>query len=58
MDIPNLLQDLKKDNKIEHVGSARTGYWKLINQIYLYLVLFAFVKYCLKIHIVTNDNTK
>jgi len=29
MDISNLLQELKNDNKIEHIGSARTGYWKL-----------------------------
>lgn len=31
MDISNLLQELKKENKIEHIGSARTGYWKLKN---------------------------
>ncbi len=31
MDISNLLQELKNDKKIEHVGSARTGYWKLKN---------------------------
>ena len=31
MDISNLLQELKNDNKIEHIGSSRTGYWKLKN---------------------------
>ena len=31
MDISNLLQELKKDNKIEHVGAKRKGYWKLKN---------------------------
>ncbi|MDP2682760.1 MAG: putative DNA binding domain-containing protein [Deltaproteobacteria bacterium] len=31
MDISNLLQELKNDNKIVHIGSSRTGYWKLKN---------------------------
>lgn len=31
MDISNLLQELKNDKKIEHVGSKRTGYWRLKN---------------------------
>lgn len=31
MDISNLLQELKNDNKIEHIGSKRKGYWKLKN---------------------------
>lgn len=31
MDISNLLQELKKEDKIEHVGSKRSGYWKLKN---------------------------
>lgn len=31
MDISNLLQELKTDDEIEHVGSKRKGYWKLKN---------------------------
>lgn len=31
MDISNLLQELKNDNKIVYVGSKRTGYWRLKN---------------------------
>jgi ATP-dependent DNA helicase RecG len=30
-DISNLLQELRKANKIEYVGPKKTGYWKLVN---------------------------
>jgi ATP-dependent DNA helicase RecG len=29
-DINNLLQELKKEGKIKHIGSRRTGYWELV----------------------------
>ncbi len=29
-DINNLLQELKKEGKIKHTGSRRTGYWELV----------------------------
>lgn len=30
MDISNLLRELKQEGKITHVGSKKTGYWKLV----------------------------
>lgn len=30
-DISNILQELKEEGKIRHVGSRKTGYWELVN---------------------------